>query len=207
MLAVAKPSTPAVRGSGGARLARFALIASLPFSDFLQTGVVAFSAAPLMGELGASPEEYSAIATLYAVVAIGVIACHRQIVECLGWRRLLLGSSGFFGVGAFVCASSGTLTAFGLGRVLMALGCASFMTAGRVLVNHIPPSPQRFTGIKFFAAGLAWGAVAGPFLASTALSNGSWRAGFVMLAAPALFIAGLAARELDDRRPPAVVRS
>ena len=51
---------------------------------------------------------------------------------------------------------------FGLGRALMALGCASFMTAGRVLVNHIPPSPRRFTGIRFFAAGLAWGMAAGP---------------------------------------------
>src|SRR3954471_22282195 len=113
MLTVATPSAPAVRSSSsGARPARFALIASLPFSDFLQTGIVAFSAAPLMGELGASPEEYSAVAMLYAVVAIGVIACHRQIVERLGWRRLLLGSSGLFGVGAWVCAGSGTLTAF-----------------------------------------------------------------------------------------------
>lgn len=160
-----------------------------------------------MGELGASPEEYSAVATLYAVVAIGVIACHRRIVECFGWRRLLLGSSCCYGVGALVCAGSSTLTAFALGRAAMALGCASFMTAGRVLVNHIPPSAQRFTGIKFFASGIAWGAVAGPLLASAALSNWSWRAGFVMQVAPALLIALLAELEFDDRRLPSSERS
>ena len=51
----------------------FLLIAALPFCDFLQTGIVAFNAAPVMGEIGASPEEFSGIATLYGVVAIGTI--------------------------------------------------------------------------------------------------------------------------------------
>ncbi|AMM26381.1 MFS transporter [Variovorax sp. PAMC 28711] len=185
----------------GARLGFYVLIASLPFSDFLQTGIVAFNAAPVMGDLGASPEEYSIIATLYAVVAIGVIAGHRELVERLGWRRVLLGSSALFGLGSLLCAASGTLGAFALGRVLMALGCGSFMTAGRVLVNHIPPSPRRFTGIKFFAAGLAWGAVAGPVLASTALAARTWRAGFAALVLPALLVALLAALVLDDGRP------
>ena len=82
----------------------------------------------------------------------------------------------------------------------MALGCASFMTAGRVLVNRIPPSPRRFTGIRFFAAGLAWGIVAGPLLASLALAGSGWRAAFLLLPLPALLLALLAAWQLDDRR-------
>ena len=40
----------------------YLLIAALPFCDFLQTGIVAFNAAPVMGDIGASPEEYSAVA-------------------------------------------------------------------------------------------------------------------------------------------------
>ena len=43
----------------------YLLIAALPFCDFLQTGLVAFNAAPVMGDIGASPEEYSVVATLY----------------------------------------------------------------------------------------------------------------------------------------------
>ena len=55
------------------QLLLYMLIASLPFADFLQMGLVAFNAAPVMGDLGASPEEYSLVATLYAVVAIAEI--------------------------------------------------------------------------------------------------------------------------------------
>jgi len=48
---------------------------------------VAFSAAPIMGDLGACPEEYSLISTLYAVVAIGMISMHR------GWSNSLAGGA------------------------------------------------------------------------------------------------------------------
>lgn len=82
----------------------------------------------------------------------------------------------------------------------MALGCSSFMTAGRVLVNHIPPSPRRFTGIKFFASGLAWGIVAGPLLAAAALSLQGWRMAFFALLLPAAVLAALSAWLLDDPR-------
>ena len=170
----------------------YLLIASLPFSDFLQTAVVAFSAAPVMGGIAASPEEYSLVATLYAVVAITVIAMHRQLLAWLGWRRLLQGSAAFFALGAVVCGLSESLFGFATGRMAMAVGCASFMTAGRVLVNHIPPSPRRFTGIKFFAAGLAWGGVAGPWLAAAALAAQSWRLAFFALVPAAAVVAALA---------------
>ncbi|APW35824.1 hypothetical protein RD110_00165 [Rhodoferax koreense] len=189
--------TTASRGPRGPYLL-YLLIGSLPFSDFLQTGIVAFSAAPVMGDIAASPEEYSSVATLYAVVAIAVIAVHRQLLDRLGWRRMVQGASLFFASGAVVCGLSQGLPLFALGRVLMALGCASFLTAGRVLVNHIPLSPRRFTGIKFFASGLAWGGVAGPWLAAAALASHSWRLGFFALLLPAAIIFMLASLALDN---------
>ncbi|WP_411882713.1 MFS transporter [Polaromonas sp. YR568] len=170
----------------------YGLIASLPFSDFLQTGIVAFSAAPIMGDIAASPEEYSMVATLYAVVAIGMIALQRRLVEQLGWRRLVQAAGLLFGLGAVACGLSGSLAGFTAGRLVMAMGCASFMTAARMLVNHIPPSPRRFTGIRFLAGGLAWGLAAGPLLASWALASQNWRAAFFLMAVPAALIAVLA---------------
>jgi len=183
------------------KLLLYLLIATLPFSDFLQNGVVAFNAAPIMGDLGAGPEEYSQVATLYAVVAIAMISLHRWLVEQFGWRSVTIGAGSFFALGALVCAHCTGLLGFALGRVLMALGCSSFLTAGRVLVNHIPPSARRFTGIKFFAAGLAWGVVAGPVVASTAFAGSGWRASFLALTVPAVLVAALAAWTLDNRRP------
>jgi MFS family permease len=175
-----------------------ALIGLLPLADFLQTGTVAFSAAPVMGDIGASPEEYSLVATAYAVVAIGVICLHRWLVERFGWRTLMMSSAAAFAAGALVCGTSGSLPAFLLGRVTMALGCASFMTAGRLIVDRIPPSPRRFTGIRFYAAGIAWGLVLAPFLVGFALSQHSWRLSFLVLLVPAALLLLLAFFVLDD---------
>ena len=159
-----------------------------------------------MGDIGAGPEEYSLVATLYAAVAIAVIAHHRWLLERIGGRRLGMACGFLFGTGALVCAGSDNLAMFLAGRLLMALGCASFMTAGRVLVNRLPPSPRRFTGIRFFAGGLAWGTVAGPLAAAFALAMSSWRAGFVALTVPAALVCVLSAAVLDDLRPPTVER-
>jgi DHA2 family multidrug resistance protein len=186
----------------------YGLIASLPFSDFLQTGIVAFSAAPIMGDIAASPEEFSMVATLYAVVAIGMIALQRRLVEQLGWRRLVQAAGLLFGLGALVCGLAGSLAGFTAGRLVMAVGCASFMTAARMLVNHIPPSPRRFTGIRFLAGGLAWGLAAGPLLASWALASQNWRAAFFLMAVPAALIAALAQwAPMDVVQPRAQQRS
>lgn len=210
--AAAPPGAPArsgaVPGAGaGSRLALYLLIGGLPFSDFVQNGLVAFSAAPVMGDIGVGPEEYSLVTTLYAAIAIAVIAHHRWLLERLGGRRLGIACGLFFGAGALLCAASNDLASFIAGRALMALGCASFMTAGRVLVNRLPPSPSRFTGIRFFAAGLAWGTVVGPLVAALALTWFNWRAGFLALMVPAGLIALLSARVLDDTRPALAQRS
>ena len=110
-------STPTTRPLQAAtrrrQLLLYVLIASLPFSDFLQAGIVAFNAAPVMGDLAASPEEYSLVATLYAVVAIGMISMHRWLVERLGWRCFVQGCSALFALGALVCGFSGSLIGFG----------------------------------------------------------------------------------------------
>src|SRR5205085_9149424 len=80
------------------RLPLYLLIACLPFTDFVQNGLTAFNAAPVMGDIGASPEEYSLVATLYAVMAIAMISQHRWLVERLGWRLLVQPSCALFAI-------------------------------------------------------------------------------------------------------------
>lgn len=197
--------SPSPAPSRRGQLALLMLVGALPFSDFLQIGVYAFNAAPIRGDLGASPEEYSLVATFYALTAIGMIFTHRWLVERLGWRWFMRGASLLFGAGAVLCATSDTLLGFTVGRLVTALGCASFFTAARVLVNLMPPSPKRFTGIRFLASGVAWGGVCGPLLASTALSLQNWRLAFAAQVVPAALIALLG--EMALPRTPLPVRT
>lgn len=143
--------------------------------EYLQSGMIAFGAGPIMGEIGAAPEEFSLIGAAYACVAIAAIAKQRWFAERLGWRCFVIVSLAFFMVGAAVCAVSSTYVQFMTGRVCMAVGGGTLMTSARVLVNLFPPSPARFTGIRYFATALAVGSSGAPLLSSLAISHDSWR--------------------------------
>ncbi|MDT3250460.1 MFS transporter [Serratia sp. root2] len=175
--------------------------------DFLQVGMIAFAAAPIMGETGSSPEEYSFITAAYACVAIVMISMQCWLVERMGWRRYIWGSLAIFSLGAWICAQSNAYYPFLFGRVVMAVGGASFMTGARVLVNLLPPSPLRFTGIKVFASGLALGTALSPFLAALAVSEDTWSALFLMLIAVALVVFVTASFCLPWQTPPELTKS
>jgi DHA2 family multidrug resistance protein len=185
--------------TASAGLLLYLLIGALTFSDFLQSGIVTFQAATVMGSIGASPEEYSMVATGYAALAVTAIALQRWYVERLGWRLFMQCCAALYGIGALVCAHSGDLAGFAGGRLLMAAGSSAFFNASRVLVNHIPPSPRRFVGIKFLASGLAWGVAAGPAMAALAIASGDWRWAFLGLVLPAMLIGILATIVLPGR--------
>lgn len=174
----------------------FLTIFLLTLLEFLQAGMVAFAAVPLMGAIGATPEQFSLSTAVYACVAISTISKQRWLVERLGWRSFVLVSLGIFALGCMICASSQSYPSFLIGRAVMGVGGAAFMTAGRVLVNLIPPSPKRFTGIKYFATGLGAGIALAPGLASFAVAHDHWNGIFGALIVVAACAAATSALSL-----------
>lgn len=146
--------------------------------EYLQVGMVAFGSVPIMGEIGAGPEEYSLVAALYACMAVLSISKQSWLSERMGWRGYILASGAVFMAGGLACATSERLLPFTIGRALMGLGGGAFFTSGRVLLNRLAPGPERFHGIKVFATALACGTAASPWLAATAVTNDSWRSIF-----------------------------
>lgn len=174
----------------------FLTIFLLTLLEFLQAGMITFAAVPIMGSIGATPEQFSLATAVYACVAISTISKQRWLVERLGWRSFVLFSLGIFALGCLICASSDTYTSFLVGRAVMGMGGATFMTAGRVLVNQIPPSPQRFKGIKYFATGLGAGIAFAPGLASFAVAHDHWAGIFAVLLAVTILAAATSALSL-----------
>jgi MFS family permease len=158
--------------------------------EFMQTGMLAFASVPIRNEISASPEEYSFIACVYACVAVVVISIQRWLVERTGWRNYVIGSVAVYVVGAYICGSSSHVDSFAIGRLIMALGGGSFMTTSRVIVNLIPPGPDRFIGVKVFAVGLAAGTAAAPLVSSLAVTYDTWQSIFWTLIAISV-VAGL----------------
>lgn len=151
--------------------------------EFLQSGMIVFASGPIIGEIGASPEEFTFATAAFAVTAITAIAKQRWFIERLGWRAFIQGSVVVFIIGAAICATSTSFPQFLIGRLIMGAGGGPFLTSARLIVQIIPPSPRRFRGILAFAGALAVGNGLAPLLASIAVSSGSWSGIFVMLAA------------------------
>lgn len=158
----------------------------LTMIEFLHAGMLGFAASPIMGEISSSPEQFSLAAAAYAGTAILTISKQYWLVERLGWRSFVIGSLSLFILGALICATSNSFNQFLIGRIIMGLGGAAFMTTGRILVNLIPPSPLRFLGIKYFSTGLALGIALAPGLAAFSVSYESWVDIFIILSALSL---------------------
>jgi MFS family permease len=176
------------------RPALLAAIFVFNFIEFLSTGMTVFAAPAIMGHVGASPEEYATVSALYAAVAVLSISQLTVLVQRLGWRNYLLGAALCYMLGAWLCATSGSVAAFAGGRLLMAMGGGVFMSIARMMVNLIPPSPQRLQGIAAFGGSLSSGLALGPWVASRMLGHEAWGGMFLLLAALALAGALLAAR-------------
>lgn len=180
---------------------RPALLASIfvfNFIEFLTTGMTVLAASVIMGHIGASPEEYATVSALYAAVAVLSISQMTVLLQRLGWRDYLLAAVLVYLIGAWLCATSASVLQFAGGRLLMAMGGGVFMTVSRMMVNLIPPSPQRLQGIAAFGAALSGGLAAGPWLAAKMIEHEAWGGMFLMLALLAASGAALAARWLPQ---------
>ncbi len=176
-------------------------------TEFLQAGMMAFGAEAIMGQINASPEEYTFVTIIYAAVAIGAIACQHWLIERLGWRQFIRVSVALFVAGAALCAGSDTFVQFLVGRAVMGLGGAAFMTSARLLINLIPPSPERFKGIVAFATSLAIGNACAPWVTAAAVTHDAWWAIFVLLGALAVVAALLGSLCLPTELTPDTQRS
>lgn len=175
--------------------------------EFLQGGMLTFAAGPIIGEIGASPEEYTLVTIVYAVVAIATLSKQRWLIERMGWRAFIQMSVAIFIVGAAICATSGSFPQYLTGRVVMAIGGGAFLTNARVLVTLLPPNPRRFRGILAFAGALAVGNGVAPWFASLAVSNDHWPGIFVLLGVLAALAGALGTLVLPAEVTPVDQRS
>jgi predicted MFS family arabinose efflux permease len=173
----------------------YATVFVLVMIEFLQSGMTAFAAGPIMGEVGITPEDFSLIAAIYASIAIFSISMERWFVERIGGRRFIQCASAIMAIGAVLCATSYDFDSFLLGRAVMALGGGALFTSARMIPHHLLAGPKRFVGIRFLAAGVALGVSLAPWVASVAVAHETWSAMYWLVAAldgMAFLLAGVA---------------
>jgi MFS family permease len=179
-----------------------AMIFALTSIEFLQSGMIAYDAAPTMGRIGATPEQWSLISAAYAAAAVLAISQMTVLVQRLGWRDYVAATVLLFLGGAWTSATSTTVAGFLAGRLLMGLGGGVFFTLGRMLIHLIPPSPARMGGIAALGAGIAAALALAPWVASALAGAEASPALFLVLALPATAAGVLALRWLPSGAAP-----
>lgn len=175
------------------------IIFLLTATDFLQSGMTAFGAGPISGELSLSPEDFSLVAAVYAAVAIVAISLQRWLVERFGPRRCVQVAAAIFIAGSVVCASSDGFGGFLSGRVLMAIGGGGMFTTARMVIHHCLAGPRRFLGIKCLAGGLSASLGIAPWLVALAVTHENWAAIYWLTAGMGAALLLLAGNALPAR--------
>lgn len=165
-------------------------IASLTCIEFLQNGMVNFSASYIVGGIGAGPEEFSFAAMAYSVAAILMLFKHRWLAEQFGYRDFAMLSLCVYAIGTVVCAVSANVPEFVLGRVLQGAGGATFFCAGRVMCNTVT-GPARLRPLLAFVIALLSASGLAPLLAAWLLDHGQWRDQFWIMLPLLGLVAGL----------------
>jgi predicted MFS family arabinose efflux permease len=161
-----------------------ALVAGLALSQAFRTAA-AVVAGPLQAELGLSGEALGLFAGAFHLSFAALQLVMGVALDVYGVRRTLRVASLITVLGAVVSALAPSLAFLVAGQLLIGAGCAPAFLAATVFIANRYPAGEftRLTGLVLALSGLGMLATGTPL--AWVVESGSWRAGFLALAAAA----------------------
>lgn len=142
--------------------------------EILDTSIVNVALPTMMGNLGATVDEISWVATSYIVANVIVIPMTSFFSAAFGRRRYFVGSIILFTVASFLCGAARTLPELVIFRVIQGLGGGALLSLGQsIMVETFPPERQG-TGQAIFGVGAMLGPSLGPTLGGWITNQWAW---------------------------------
>jgi DHA2 family multidrug resistance protein len=142
--------------------------------EILDTSIVNVALPTMMGNLGATVDEISWVATSYIVANVIVIPMTSFFAASFGRRRYFVGSIMLFTVASFLCGAARTLPELVTFRVIQGLGGGALLALGQsIMVETFPPERQG-TGQAIFGVGAMLGPSLGPTLGGWITDVWAW---------------------------------
>ena len=151
-------------------------------------------ALPTIGhELAISPAETVWIVNAFQLAITVSLLPLASLGDSIGYKKIYWCGLAIFTAASFACASSHSLLALSLARVVQGFGAAGIMSVNIALVRYIFPKAQFGIGMGYTSLIVAVSSAAGPTIASVILSVAQWQWLFLVnvpLGLVALFVAG-----------------
>lgn len=142
--------------------------------EILDTSIVNVALSSMMGNLGATVDEISWVATSYIVANVIVIPMTSFFAGRFGRRRYFVGSIVLFTIASFLCGAARTLPELVLFRVIQGLGGGALLAVGQSVLIEAFPARQQGTGQAIFGVGAMLGPSLGPTLGGYITDVYSW---------------------------------
>ncbi len=140
----------------------------------IDSSIVNVALSQMAGNLGASIDEISWVATGYILANVVVMPLNGWLTAVLGRQKYYLWSLGIFTVASFLCGTAHTVVELVIWRVLQGLGGGALQpTAQSILFESYPPH-KRGQAMAIFGLGAMVGPAIGPTLGGYIVDSFSW---------------------------------
>ena len=128
----------------------------------------------IAGNLGASVDEVSWVATGYILANVCVMPLNGWLTAYLGRKRFYAASLAIFTIASLLCGTATSITQLIIYRVIQGIGGGALQpTAQSILFETYPPE-KRGAAMAIFGLGAMVGPAVGPTLGGYIVDNASW---------------------------------
>lgn len=142
--------------------------------EILDVSIVNVALPVMMGNLGATIDEISWVATAYIIANVIVIPMTSWLSGRFGRRRYFVGSIVLFTVASFLCGAARTLPQIVAFRILQGMGGGALLAIAQALIVELFPAERQGTGQAIFGVGAMLGPSLGPTLGGWIIDRWSW---------------------------------
>jgi MFS transporter, DHA2 family, multidrug resistance protein len=128
----------------------------------------------IAGNLGASVDEVSWVATGYILSNVCIMPLNGWLTAYLGRKRFYAASLALFTVASFLCGTATSITQLIIYRVLQGIGGGALQPTAQALLFETYPPEKRGAAMAIFGLGAMVGPAVGPTLGGYIVDNASW---------------------------------
>ncbi|HET9028845.1 MAG TPA: DHA2 family efflux MFS transporter permease subunit [Candidatus Aquilonibacter sp.] len=126
------------------------------------------------GNLGASVDEVSWVATGYILSNVCIMPLNGWLTAYLGRKHFYAASLALFTIASFLCGTATSITQLIIYRVIQGIGGGALQPTAQALLFETYPPERRGSAMAIFGLGAMVGPAVGPTLGGYIVDNATW---------------------------------
>ena len=126
------------------------------------------------GNLGASVDEVSWVATGYILASVVVMPLNGYLTAFLGRKRFYAASLALFTIASLLCGTATNITQLIIYRVIQGIGGGALQPTAQAIMFETYPPEKRGNAMAIFGMGAMVGPAVGPLLGGYLVDNATW---------------------------------